>query len=213
MPLYDYWRRPGGAFLVFRLLRGGSLSERIAEGPMPVAEVTRLVEEMSGALTAAHSLGVVHRDVKPANVLFDEAGNSYLVDFGIATLADADDDTDMRSAGSPMYASPEQARDGTASAASDQYALGVVVWEALTGRAPFTGTTTTEVLQTKLVAAVPSLADHAGVPDALNARVAARDRTAPRGPLPERRGVRAGLAARPGERRRRRGPHHRPTGG
>ena len=123
---------------------------------------------MSGALTAAHSLGVVHRDVKPANVLFDEAGNSYLVDFGIAKLAGADDETDMRSAGSPMYASPEQARDGSATAASDQYALGVVLWEALTGRAPFAGTTTTEVLQTKLVAAVPSLADHNGVPDALN---------------------------------------------
>ena len=68
---------------MFRLLRGGSLSERIAEGPVPVSEVSRLVDEMAGALTAAHSLGVVHRDVKPANVLFDEAGNSYLVDFGI----------------------------------------------------------------------------------------------------------------------------------
>ena len=169
VPLYDYWRRPGGAFLVFRLLRGGSLSERIAEGPMSLLEVTRLVEEMSGALTAAHSLGVVHRDVKPANVLFDEVGNSYLVDFGIATLADADDDADMRSAGSPMYASPEQARDGTATAASDQYAFGVVVWEALTGRAPFSGTSTIEVLQSKLVDAVPSLAGTDGIPDALNA--------------------------------------------
>ncbi len=169
VPLYDYWRRPGGAFLVFRLLRGGSLSERIAEGPMPVAAVTRLLEEMSGALAAAHSLGVVHRDVKPANVLFDEAGNSYLVDFGIAMLAEADDEPDMRSAGSPMYASPEQARDGIATPASDQYSLAVVLWEALTGRAPFTGTSTTQVLQTKLVTSVPSLAEEGGVRDVLTA--------------------------------------------
>jgi serine/threonine protein kinase/WD40 repeat protein len=169
VPLYDYWRRPGGAFLVFRLLRGGSLSERITEGPMPLADATRLVEEMSAALAAAHALGVVHRDVKPANVLFDEAGNSYLVDFGIAMLADADDEPDMRSAGSPMYASPEQARDGIATAASDQYALAVVMFEALTGRAPFSGTSTTQVLQAKLVTSVPSLADQSGVPDTLDA--------------------------------------------
>ena len=169
VPLYDYWRRPGGAFLVFRLLRGGSLSERIAEGPMPVAEATRLVEEISAALTTAHSLGVVHRDVKPANVLFDETGNSYLVDFGIAMIADAEDELELRSAGSPMYASPEQARDGITTPASDQYALAVVMWEALTGRAPFTGTSTTQVLQAKLVTSVPSLADQAGVPVTLSA--------------------------------------------
>ena len=102
VPLYDFWRRPGGAFLVFRLLRGGSLSERIADGPLPLADVTRLVDEMSGALAAAHALGVVHRDVKPANILFDESGNGYLADFGIAVLAGGDAELDLRSAGSPM---------------------------------------------------------------------------------------------------------------
>ena len=84
VPLYDFWRRPGGAFLVFRLLRGGSLADRETAGPLGLGEVTRLVEEIGGALTAAHALGVVHRDIKPANVLFDETGNSYLADFGIA---------------------------------------------------------------------------------------------------------------------------------
>ena len=172
VPLYDFWRRPGGAFLVFRLLRGGSLSERIADGPLPLAAVTRLVEEMSGALAAAHALGVVHRDVKPANVLFDESDNGYLADFGIAVFAGGDgepDDLDLRSAGSPMYASPEQARDGTATAASDQYALGVVAWEALTGRPPFAGSTTTEVFRSKFVNPVPPLSEGGGVPTALDA--------------------------------------------
>ena len=169
VPLYDFWRRPGGAFLVFRLLRGGSLSERIADGPLPLADVTRLVEEMSGALAAAHALGVVHRDVKPANILFDESGNGYLADFGIAVLSDGDENLDLRSAGSPMYASPEQARDGTATPACDQYALGVVAWEALTGRLPFAGATTTEVLRAKFIDPVPSLDGHAEVPAALDA--------------------------------------------
>jgi len=158
VPLYDFWRRPGGAFLVFRLLRGGSLADRLSEGPLDVAEAGRLIEEIGGALSAAHALGVVHRDVKPANILFDETANSYLADFGIAEVGEREvDELDLRSAGSPLYASPEQVRDATATPASDQYALGVVVWEALCGRPPFSGTTVTEVTRTKLLDAVPPL--------------------------------------------------------
>ena len=162
VPLYDYWRRPGGAFLVFRLLRGGSLADREADGPLGLGDVTRLVEEIGGALAAAHALGVVHRDVKPANILFDETGNSYLADFGIAKLDGTDDALDLRSAGSPLYASPEQIRDATASPASDQYALAVVAWEALCGRAPFAGSTVSEIGRVKFVDAVPPLDAGAG---------------------------------------------------
>ena len=163
VPLYDFWRRPGGAFLVFRLLRGGSLADRESAGPLGLVEVSRLVEEIGGALTAAHALGVVHRDIKPANVLFDETGNAYLADFGIASLDDPDGTAaaggavDLGSAGSPLYASPEQVRDRAASPASDQYALGVVVWEALCGRAPFAGSTLTELGRVKFVEPVPAL--------------------------------------------------------
>ena len=160
VPLYDYWRQPGAAFLVFRLLRGGSLADRISHGPLDVAEVSRMVGEIGGALAAAHALGIVHRDVKPANVLFDESGNSYLADFGIADRHGHAVDVALRSAGSPLYASPEQARDGVAGQASDQYSLAVVVWEALTGTAPFNGSTATDVLRDKLGRSLPTL----GVP-------------------------------------------------
>lgn len=85
VPLYDFWRDAGAAYLVLRYLRGGSLEERLETGEAwPLDRVDRLVEEIGGALVAAHAAGIVHGDVKASNVLFDELGNAYLSDFGIA---------------------------------------------------------------------------------------------------------------------------------
>lgn len=164
VPLYDFWREPGGAYLVFRLLRGGTAEQAlVSTGPLDLPSVTRLLEQVGGALGSAHAAGVVHRDVKPANILFDDDGEAYLADFGIATAAVEEEDEDdtspssesprlhgRRSAGSPMYASPEQARDGFADARADQYALAVTVWELLTGQPPFEGATAAEVIKAKL---------------------------------------------------------------
>ncbi len=169
VPLYDFWRQPGAAFLVFRLLRGGSLADRIGHGPLDLIEVSRMVGEIGGALAAAHALGIVHRDVKPANVLFDETGNSYLADFGIADSGGETLDLALRSAGSPLYASPEQARDGVAGPASDQYSLAVVAWEALAGVAPFAGATATEVVRNKLNQTLPTITTVSSTYSALDA--------------------------------------------
>ncbi len=134
VPLHDYWREPDGAYLVMRLLRGGNLDTVLADGPLPPERVVRLVEQVAHALAFAHREGVVHRDVKPANILFDEEGNAYLSDFGIAR--------DVESAGGEWsstpagYVSPEASLGGPVDARSDIYSLGMVALEALTlGRA------------------------------------------------------------------------------
>ncbi len=206
VPLYDFWRRPGGAFLVFRLLRGGSLTDREAKGPLGLAEASRLVDELGGALLAAHALGVVHRDVKPANILFDEADNSYLADFGIAQFGPEGGDIDLRSAGSPLYASPEQFRDATASPASDQYSLAVVLWEALSGRAPFAGTTTTALGSGEATRAGSGARRCHRGRFARRSRPGEGDGPAPPRPLSVDRRLRRGVAHSTG--RRRRGPYH-----
>ena len=160
VPLYDFWREPGGAYLVFRLLRGGTAEQvLVSTGPLDLPSVTRLLEQIGGALGCAHAAGVIHRDVKPANILFDDDGEAYLTDFGIATAAVEHNPSPSSesprpygrwSAGSPMYASPEQARDGFADARADQYALAATVWELLTGQPPFEGATAAEVIKAKL---------------------------------------------------------------
>jgi WD40 repeat protein len=119
VPLYDYWREPGGAYLVFRLLTGGTAQAALVSGgAFDVARVSRLVEEVGSALLAAHTTGVVHRDVKPANVLFDAAGNSYLTDFGIARSSSIDD---------------EPARHDGDTVLSDIRSFGCMLWELLAG--------------------------------------------------------------------------------
>ena len=139
--LYDYWREPDGAFLVMRFLRGGSLRDRLRAGPIPPDDAIHVVEQVASALAVAHRRGVVHRDIKPDNVLFDEEGNAYLADFGIAKdlrlTADEDDEFDGSLTGSPFYLSPEQAQAQPVTAQTDIYSLGIVIYEMLTGQPPF----------------------------------------------------------------------------
>lgn len=97
VPLYDYWREPGVAYLVMRLLRGGNVQDLIERGPLALDQIARLLDQIGSALQAAHRSGVVHRDLKPSNVFLDEDGNAYLADFGIAkNLGNPDAHTQRR---------------------------------------------------------------------------------------------------------------------
>lgn len=139
VPLYDYWRDPDGAYLVMRYLKGGSLLFALKQGPWNPEPVASMLDQVSAALNDAHQSGIVHRDLKPANILFDEAGNAYLSDFGIAR--DLERDRSLRDTGAvlvtPDYISPEQILAEQVGPRSDQYSLAAVLFETLTGEKPF----------------------------------------------------------------------------
>lgn len=134
------WFEPDVVFAVMPWIEGASLREVLdAGGALSVPEVLWIGATIARALMVAHHRGIVHRDVKPANVLLDLAGNPYLCDFGVAKGEGAADLTRTGGAvGSPAYMSPEQVQ-GDFEPASDQYSLGVVCWELLVGRRPFRG--------------------------------------------------------------------------
>ncbi len=138
VPLYDYWREPYSAWLVMRLFRGGTLEDHIAKRTLALDDVVKIATQIGGALEAAHRAGVVHRDVKPANVFLDGEGNAFLGDFGIA-YADAVPHValDSLSVGSPAYAAPEQLRREPVGPPTDIHGLAIIVYECLVGRLPF----------------------------------------------------------------------------
>ncbi len=170
VPLYDYWRDPDGAYLVMRYLSHGSLRQRL-EGGRAIApeELADLVDQISQALAAAHRQGIVHRDVKPENVLLDEEGNAYLSDFGIAKDISDPRKTRTGPLGTPAYLSPEQIRGDAVSPRTDVYALGVMVFEGLTGRHPFSDGSIATLLERSLHDPLPSVrADRPTLPAAVD---------------------------------------------
>ncbi|HEX5902960.1 MAG TPA: BTAD domain-containing putative transcriptional regulator, partial [Actinomycetota bacterium] len=180
VPLYDYWREPDAAYLVMRFLRGGSAEALLESGPLEPSRAVAIVDQIASALAAAHRQGIVHRDVKPGNVLLDEHSNAYLTDFGVALDADSPErssGTMMR--GTPAYLSPEQIRLDPASPRSDTYALGVVAFEMLTGTHPFPESSLTMLLDHHANDALPSVRESRpelprGVDEAI-ARATAKD--------------------------------------
>lgn len=140
--LYDAGTDSGDAFLVLELVGGTTLRDLMARGPMPAADVTRVGRELAEALAHAHSLGVVHRDLSPGNVLIDESGRVRLADFGIARLSEATATIGGEVWGTPAYMAPEQVAGDQVGPPADVYALGLVLLEALTGERAFPGSPT-----------------------------------------------------------------------
>jgi serine/threonine-protein kinase len=144
--VYSTGTHEGRPYLVMELVDGEPLTRVLARGPMDIERAVELLAAISAGLAAAHRAGVVHRDVKPANILCSEGGMPRLVDFGIARAPDLTSVTggDLV-VGTAAYLSPEQARGETPGPASDVYSLGCVLYEALTGRPPFDADTAVAV--------------------------------------------------------------------
>jgi serine/threonine-protein kinase len=163
------------------LVEGGTLRELLAErGPMPPHAVAAVLRPVLGGLAAAHRAGLVHRDVKPENVLISDEGEVKIVDFGLVrAVAEAGITSTSVILGTAAYLSPEQVKDGHASPRSDVYAAGIVAYELLTGQTPFSGDTALSVAYQRLDTDVPPPSSViSGVPsqfDDLVERATARD--------------------------------------
>ena len=149
VPILDVGAEGEFPYIVMRLLGGGSLVDRLRAGPLSVAETVRVVTQVASALDEAHRLHIVHRDLKPSNILFDRAGVAYLADFGVAKPLDSDTllTASAGVVGTPAYMSPEQLLGKKVTGLADQYALGLVAFQALTARMPFDGTTAQMIIQ------------------------------------------------------------------
>ena len=143
VPVYDFGEEDGQPYLVMRYMPGGSLADRLKAGPLSLAEAARLFQRLAPALDEAHAAGIIHRDLKPGNILFDQRDEPYLADFGIAKISEASAAlTGSMLIGTPAYMSPEQVQGAkTIDGRSDQYALGAILFEVLTGKQPYAATT------------------------------------------------------------------------
>jgi hypothetical protein len=178
LPLIDSGVTDGRPYYIMPYIDGESLRERLArKGPLSVEASLRIAEEVGEALAYAHDRGVVHRDVKPGNILLTDGG-AVVADFGIAMALDQADERHLtrtgQSVGTIGYMSPEQASgDRGLDARSDQYSLAAVLFEMLTGEPPFTGRNARAVLGQQLSRPAPRLAERLdGIPEAIDGAVA-----------------------------------------
>ncbi|HSM58644.1 MAG TPA: serine/threonine-protein kinase [Candidatus Sulfomarinibacteraceae bacterium] len=172
VPIYDFGEQDGQPYLVMRYMKGGTLGDRLREGPLDGSEAAGILERLGDALDHAHNRGVIHRDLKPGNILFDEYGLAFLSDFGIVKLAQATATfTGESIIGTPAYMSPEQVHgnreiDGR----SDIYTLGIILFEILTGQMPYRADTPAKLMMAHVLNPVPRIKEvRPDLPDAYDA--------------------------------------------
>lgn len=162
VPVYDFGEEGGQPYLVMRYLSGGSLATRIDSEPLSLDEVVTTISRLAPALDAAHAKNIIHRDLKPANILYDNYGNAFLSDFGIAHLAQSSSLTLTGGAilGTPTYMSPEQVQgDQDVDNRSDLYAMGVMIYQMLVGEPPYHADTTAKLMMMHVLEPVPHIRD------------------------------------------------------
>src|SRR5262249_32844217 len=158
---FDIGEDGGDRFLTMELVEGASLEAEIEAAPkgMPVARVIAIAEQVCRGLSAAHAVGVVHRDLKPDNVLVAKDGSAKITDFGIAKL-EASARVTHGSVGTPAYMAPEQVTgEDNIDLRADLYALGAMLYEMLTGELPWKGATIFAMASARLVASPPDVRD------------------------------------------------------
>jgi serine/threonine protein kinase len=160
LPVYAYGEDGGTPYLVMRLLSGRSLADLLKDGPLPVEQIGRFTRQIAGALDYAHARHVIHRDVKPGNVLLDDQDNPYLADFGAVYFIDAGPGarltSDGRFVGTAAYASPEQCEGRELGRPADIYSLAVMVFQMATGRLPFEAPSSLMVIKKQLYEPPPN---------------------------------------------------------
>jgi molecular chaperone DnaK len=174
VPIHDFGEIEGRLYVTMRLLKGGDLQQMIAGGPLDPERAVWIIEQIASALHAAHKIGLVHRDVKPSNIVVGEEDFAYLIDFGIARAEGESRLTEHGATiGTWAYMAPERFTTGTADARADIYALACVLYEALTGQQPFRATSQDQFVAAHLKQTPPRpSAVQLGVPAAMDAVIA-----------------------------------------
>src|SRR5438105_4951563 len=151
VPIHEVGERDGSCYFSMKFIEGGQLDEMVRHEPMPIRRAVELIAKVARTIHYAHERGILHRDVKPGNILLDAKGEPHLTDFGLARLVETESTVTrtMEVLGTPSYMAPEQAVGNNAqlTSATDVYGLGAVLYQLLTGHPPFAGGTTYETMK------------------------------------------------------------------
>src|SRR5213076_2466602 len=151
VPVYEVGERDGSCYFSMKFIEGGQLDEVTRREPMPIRRAVELIAKVARTVHYAHEHGILHRDIKPGNILLDQKGEPHLTDFGLARLVETESSVTqtLDVIGTPSYMAPEQAvgNNAAVSSATDVYGLGAVLYQLLTGHPPFAGGTTYETIK------------------------------------------------------------------